>query len=72
MLIIAIVICAEELNPMTNQTQGAVKESSMNSKEMKAFEEAATATWQVVLQDACTGDWRQKWFLDGEGEVGLL
>jgi hypothetical protein len=31
-----------------------------------AFEQAATGAWREVFSDPCTGDWREKWFLDGE------
>ncbi len=31
-----------------------------------AFEEAAAGPWKEVFFDDCTGDWRDKWFLDGE------
>jgi hypothetical protein len=32
----------------------------------KAFEEADNRAWQEVFFDSCTGDWTEKWFLDGE------
>jgi hypothetical protein len=32
----------------------------------KAFEQAANGTWREVFSDTGTGDWKKKWFLDGE------
>lgn len=32
----------------------------------EAFEQAGQGKWQEVLHDDCTGDWKEKWFLDGE------
>ncbi len=31
-----------------------------------AFEQASEGKWQEVFYDSSTGDWNQKWFLDGE------
>ena len=36
----------------------------------KAFETADEAGWEKVFSDPCTGDWKERWFLDGTvGEV---
>lgn len=34
--------------------------------DQKAFEKADSSAWKEVFSDPCTGDWKQKWFLDGE------
>jgi hypothetical protein len=49
-----------------DNTNKAIK----NQKEQKAFEQASEATWQGVFLDAGTGNWKEKWFLDGE--VGTI
>lgn len=36
------------------------------SSEQAAFEKADLHGWQAVLTDSCTGDWTEKWFLDGK------
>ena len=36
------------------------------SAEKSAFENAAEGPWRERFYDACTGDWEQQWFLDGE------
>ena len=36
------------------------------AKDRATFEEASTGPWKEVFFDECTGDWRDKWFLDGE------
>ncbi|MBN1858860.1 DUF1961 family protein [Candidatus Bipolaricaulota bacterium] len=38
----------------------------MNKPEKQAFEKASSATWKEAFIDACTGDWKKQWFLDGE------
>ena len=35
-------------------------------KEAAAFETASAGTWQEVFWDTGTGDWTEKWFLDGQ------
>lgn len=37
--------------------------------EQIAFEKADRGTWRLVMSDDCTGDWNEKWFLDGEGKT---
>ena len=37
-----------------------------NPKEQKAFDKANDVQWKQVLTDPCTGDWKDRWFLDGE------
>lgn len=36
------------------------------AKDKAAFEQAATGPWREVFADAGMGDWKQRWFLDGE------
>ncbi len=37
---------------------------------MEFFQQAASADWEEVFNDPCTGDWSERWFLDGlKGEV---
>jgi len=46
-----------------------VSPSSATSDE-ETFDNATTGNWEVVFSDSCTGDWKEKWFLDGEvGQV---
>lgn len=35
-------------------------------KEQEAFDKAMAVQWKQVFADDCTGDWQDKWFLDGE------
>ena len=38
----------------------------LNEKTDKAaFEQAAAGAWRVVFSDPCTGDWKERWHLDG-------
>lgn len=37
-----------------------------DSVDRAAFEDAINAEWQGVFFDSCDGDWRKRWFLDGE------
>lgn len=32
----------------------------------QAFTKASGGPWKEVFQDSCTGDWKDKWFLDGQ------
>ena len=34
-----------------------------NQKEQKAFEQASKGKWEAVFTNACTGDWKEQWFL---------
>ncbi|MGB6221282.1 DUF1961 family protein [Haloferula sp.] len=36
------------------------------ARDKAAYERAAAGAWQEVFSDPCTGDWRERWFLDGE------
>lgn len=38
--------------------------------EQMAFESAARVDWREVFFEACTGAWKERWFLDGE--IGLV
>ena len=39
----------------------------MNAQaDKKAFERADSGKWKEVFSDTCTGDWKDRWFLDGE------
>lgn len=40
--------------------------AGMVPDEWSVFAAANNAPWQEVFYDACTGDWNEKWFLDGE------
>lgn len=40
--------------------------SQNKSPEQTAFEKADQRDWRTAFEDPCTGDWRKKWFLDGE------
>ena len=46
--------------------------------EMKRFQELASADWQEVFYDSCTGDWTEQWILDGlkatveNGDEGMV
>ena len=35
-------------------------------KDRRAFEKTDHGKWREVLNDPCTGDWTERWFLDGE------
>jgi hypothetical protein len=37
--------------------------------EQIAFERADQRSWKTVMSDDGTGDWREQWFLDGEGST---
>ncbi len=41
-------------------------EQKRNNPEKEAFEEALQEQWLEVFSDSCTGDWEERWFLDGE------
>lgn len=47
--------------------QGAPKEPA--TPEQIAFEKADNRSWRTVMSDDGTGDWQDKWFLDGEGST---
>ncbi len=36
-----------------------------NNREKEAFQKAEMTDWEEVFFDSCTGDWKEKWFLDG-------
>jgi len=36
------------------------------SSDQLAFEQTDQGVWKEVFSDLCTGDWTEKWFLDGE------
>lgn len=52
-------ICALLL-PLIGLCAGKVPDEQM------AFDAADALSWQEVFFDDCTGDWQEKWFLDGE------
>ncbi|MEK6234806.1 MAG: hypothetical protein N2C14_08845 [Planctomycetales bacterium] len=37
-----------------------------NQTEEDAFAEASAAKWREVFFDQAAGDWKERWFLDGE------
>jgi lysophospholipase L1-like esterase len=51
--------CPIQAEPGASKTIG-------KSQEQMAFEKALAAQWKQVFADDCTGDWQDKWFLDGE------
>jgi hypothetical protein len=50
---------------------GCVSQTSTPvSPDEAAFEKASAGKWKSIFSDACTGDWTEQWFLDGEvGQV---
>jgi len=38
----------------------------VNKPEEKAFKQASSGTWKEAFVDSCSGDWKKRWFLDGE------
>ncbi|BCX48839.1 hypothetical protein HAHE_27470 [Haloferula helveola] len=44
----------------------AVSKKVVNPEEATAFEKAAKGEWKQVFADPCTGDWKERWLLDGE------
>lgn len=42
------------------------KAQQTNTPEKDAFEKALQNNWLEVFSDSCTGDWTERWFLDGE------
>lgn len=54
-------------NGATLISKGARMEKKINNPgDRKAFDRAAAGEWQADFSDPCTGDWQDKWFLDGE------
>lgn len=49
-------------------SHGAVMmaKETVNLKEKKEYEKSDSQNWQEVFLDNCTGDWQEKWFLDGK------
>jgi hypothetical protein len=35
-------------------------------RDKAAYEQAAAGTWRTVFSDPCTGDWKERWHLDGK------
>ena len=46
-------------------TQAAETPGPDPARDKAAFEQAGGGVWQEVFSDPCTGDWTNKWFLDG-------
>jgi len=44
----------------------SAKMNQPQSAEHTAFAQATEGSWNTVVSDACTGDWIEQWFLDGE------
>lgn len=40
--------------------------AEQQKSDKKAFEQASARAWDEIFSDSCTGDWKEKWFLDGE------
>ncbi len=52
------------------QADPSLGKSIENPEDHKAFDKANDVPWKQVLSDPCTGDWKEKWFLDGQvGQV---
>ncbi len=41
-------------------------DDGMQNEDRKMFEQADSGPWRETFSDGCTGDWKAKWFLDGE------
>ncbi len=39
--------------------------AAATDKEQAAFDQAAAGPWRAVFHDPCTGDWKERWHLDG-------
>jgi hypothetical protein len=67
--IVALVACLGDVlaedGQSTDKNQGAPSQPGDRSGE-DAFAQASAAKWQDVFFDQGTGDWKQRWFLDGE------
>lgn len=51
---------------------GATADDKQIDRAQQAFEEADSAVWREIFHDACTDDWKNQWFLDGEvGSVSV-
>jgi hypothetical protein len=46
--------------------KGGGSESMEQEWSRKVFERAEAADWKQLFADDCTGNWKEKWFLDGE------
>lgn len=52
---------------MTNGSTVVPSSAPFKATEEKAnFEQAAIGNWREVFHDPCTGNWKRRWFLDGE------
>jgi hypothetical protein len=51
---------------MTKKHGQSKVEDSVQTAEMKQFLEMEKQDWETVFDDACTDNWRENWFLDGE------
>ena len=49
------------MGPVAGTAQ--IKAQFSNSQKFRTF---LSKDWKVVFEDPCTGDWKQKWTLDGE------
>lgn len=50
----------------TPHEAGSATPSMMNDNDQSAFDAAAAGRWMETLSYSGQGDWREKWFLDGE------
>ena len=61
---------SERLGTATITTNASTVVPGSGSSKVTAedgdFEQAAAGKWRPVFHDPCTGDWKQRWFLDGE------
>jgi len=66
-----------DFDKTTVKDERQTKDDDRMNRDKMAFEEALAGDWQVAFSDDCTGDYEDKWFLDGEiaavrsGEDGM-
>lgn len=65
--IISLILAAGTSAHATDFSENnAQRRASTDHVIQAAFERANAASWRKVFVDPCTGDWNDKWFLDGE------
>jgi hypothetical protein len=50
--------------PANGEKSAAAREPAID-KDKAAFEQAEAGRWRAVFSDPCTGDWNERWHLDG-------
>jgi hypothetical protein len=61
----SVIAAAMVLLAISGTSARAEKPSSAPGKDKAAFEQAAAGSWRTVFSDPCTGDWKERWHLDG-------